>query len=85
MRTSNLFVTRHLAAARAQLAALSGRTHQLHSAFVLARNGEIVAEGTPATLAGRDTARATVRYRLPDAVSPPPEFDGPRIRHVWVQ
>jgi ABC-2 type transport system ATP-binding protein len=36
--------------------------------------GRIVAEGTPATLAGRDTARATVRYRVPEAVSPPADL-----------
>ncbi len=35
--------------------------------------GRIVAEGTPATLAGRDTARARVRFRLPEGVSPPPD------------
>lgn len=33
------------AAARAQITALSGRRHQLHSAFVLARDGAILAEG----------------------------------------
>ncbi|HEV2347649.1 MAG TPA: ABC transporter ATP-binding protein [Actinocrinis sp.] len=38
--------------------------------------GRIVAEGTPATLAGRDTARAIVGYRLPDAVAAPPRFGG---------
>jgi ABC-2 type transport system ATP-binding protein len=38
--------------------------------------GRIVAEGTPATLAGRDTARASVRYRLPDGKAPPPELGG---------
>jgi ABC-2 type transport system ATP-binding protein len=37
--------------------------------------GRIVAEGTPATLAGRDTARPTVRYRVPDGLTPPPELD----------
>jgi ABC-2 type transport system ATP-binding protein len=35
--------------------------------------GRIVAEGTPETLAGRDTARARVRFRLPEGVSPPPD------------
>lgn len=50
-----------LAAARAQLAALSGRTHQLHSAFVLARNGEIVAEGMQsATLTMRPLSEAFI-------------------------
>ena len=47
--------------------------------------GRIVANGTPATLAGRDTARATVRYRLPDAVSPPIDFDGPRSTDGFVE
>lgn len=37
-----------------QLAALQGRTHSLHSAFVLARDGEVLAEGVGA-------ARLTVR------------------------
>ena len=35
--------------------------------------GRIVAEGAPATLAGRDTARARLRFRLPKGASPPPE------------
>jgi ABC-2 type transport system ATP-binding protein len=47
--------------------------------------GRIVANGTPATLAGRDTAQATVRYRLPEAVSPPTEFDGPRSADGFVE
>src|SRR5450631_548426 len=34
-------------------------------------DGRIVAEGAPATLAGREAARATVSYRLPLATSPP--------------
>ena len=44
--------------------------------------GRIVAEGTPETLGGRDTARVTVRYRLPAGVAPPadlgvfPSLDG---------
>jgi ABC-2 type transport system ATP-binding protein len=33
--------------------------------------GRIVAAGTPDTLGGRDTARATVRYRVPTGVTPP--------------
>jgi ABC-2 type transport system ATP-binding protein len=33
--------------------------------------GRIVAEGSPATLAGRDSARATVRFTLPEGVMPP--------------
>jgi len=38
-------------------------------------NGKIVAEGNPATLAGRDRMRATVRFSLPDGVAPPSEFE----------
>jgi ABC-2 type transport system ATP-binding protein len=38
-------------------------------------NGQIVAEGTPATLAGRDRMTASVRFSLPAAVAPPPQFD----------
>jgi septum formation protein len=43
-----------LAAAGAQIAALAGRPHELHSAFVLARDGAPVAEGVEA-------ARLTMR------------------------
>jgi ABC-2 type transport system ATP-binding protein len=50
--------------------------HLAHRVAVIAA-GRIVAEGTPATLAGRDAARATVSYRLPDGVAPPPELGGP--------
>lgn len=42
------------AAAREQIAALAGRTHELHSAFVLARDGAPLAED-------RETARLTMR------------------------
>jgi ABC-2 type transport system ATP-binding protein len=35
-----------------------------------------VAEGTPETLAGRDTARAAIRYRPPDGVAPPGDLLG---------
>ena len=58
-------------------------THYMDEAQALADRvaimtaGRIVAEGTPDTLAGRDTARATVRYRLPEDASPPPAFGGP--------
>lgn len=38
--------------------------------------GRIVAEGTPGTLAGRDTARAVVGYWLPDGVAVPAGFGG---------
>jgi ABC-2 type transport system ATP-binding protein len=59
-------------------------THYMDEAQYLADRvaviaaGRIVAEGPPATLAGRNMARATVSYRLPDSVAPPTEFDGPR-------
>ena len=36
--------------------------------------GLIVAEGTPATLAGRDSARATVTFTLPEGVMPPADL-----------
>jgi ABC-2 type transport system ATP-binding protein len=60
-------------------------THYMDEAQYLADRvaviaaGHIVAEGSPATLAGRDHAKARIRYRLPDgaaaaAVTPP---DGP--------
>jgi len=38
--------------------------------------GRIVAQGTPATLAGRDTARARIRCRLPDGAAPPGDLSG---------
>jgi ABC-2 type transport system ATP-binding protein len=44
---------------------------------VIAR-GRIVAEGTPATLGGRDAARARVRYRLPPDITAPAELAGTR-------
>ena len=40
---------------------------------VIAR-GRIVAEGAPATLAGRDTVRPVLSYRLADGVQPPSGF-----------
>src|SRR5450631_1743305 len=52
-------------------------THYMDEAQYLAdrvaviAGGLIVAEGAPATLAGRESARATVSYRLPLATSPP--------------
>ena len=42
---------------------------------VIAR-GRIVAEGPPQTLAGRDAARATIRYQLAEGDQPPDEFGG---------
>jgi ABC-2 type transport system ATP-binding protein len=52
-------------------------THYMDEAQYLADRvaviaaGQIVAQGTPGTLAGRDLAKARVRFRLPDGVSPP--------------
>lgn len=40
--------------------------------------GLIVAEGTPATLAGRDSARATVTFTLPEGVMPPADMGARR-------
>jgi ABC-2 type transport system ATP-binding protein len=57
-------------------------THYMDEAQFLAdrvaiiASGRIVAEGSPATLAGRDTARARVRYRLPAGIAPPTELGG---------
>jgi ABC-2 type transport system ATP-binding protein len=39
--------------------------------------GRIVAEGPPATLGGRDLARARIRYRLPAGTAPPQGMAGP--------
>ena len=41
-------------------------------------NGEIVAEGTPETIAGRDTMQARIRYRVPVGATPPPGHDRAR-------
>jgi ABC-2 type transport system ATP-binding protein len=52
-------------------------THYMDEAQYLAdrvaviADGRLVAEGTPATLAGRETARATVSYRLPPGTVAP--------------
>jgi len=40
--------------------------------------GLIVAEGAPATLAGRDSARATVTFTLPEGVLPPADLGAAR-------
>jgi ABC-2 type transport system ATP-binding protein len=40
--------------------------------------GRIVAEGAPSTLAGRDSARATVSFTLPDGITPPPDLGAHR-------
>src|SRR5450631_4617327 len=47
--------------------------------------GRIVAEGTPATLAGRDSAHATVSFPLPDDVMPPSELGAARSPDGLVQ
>jgi len=58
-------------------------THYMDEAQHLANRvaviaaGRIVAEGTPATLAGRNTARARVRYRLPGGIAPPADLGEP--------
>jgi ABC-2 type transport system ATP-binding protein len=66
-------------------------THYMDEAQYLAGRvaviaaGRIVAEGTPATLAGRDTARARLRFRLPDGATLPAEV---RVEHTadgWVE
>jgi len=44
-----------------------------HRVAVIAR-GEIVAQGTPDTIAGRDRMLARVRYRPPEGVPPLPEW-----------
>ena len=52
-------------------------THYMDEAQELAdriaviAQGRIVAQGSPATLGGRDTVRATVSYRLPPGLTPP--------------
>jgi ABC-2 type transport system ATP-binding protein len=58
-------------------------THYMDEAQALAdrvaimARGRVVTEGTPETLAGRDSARATVRYHLPPGAAPPPWLTGP--------
>ena len=65
-------------------------THYMDEAQHLANRvavmaaGRIVAEGTPANLAGRDAVRPRVRYRLPDS-TPPPDLGGPPAPDGWVQ
>ena len=38
--------------------------------------GRIVAEGSPSSLGGRDTAIAQIRYRVPTGLQPPADFSG---------
>jgi len=47
--------------------------HLADRVVIIAR-GRVVAEGMPSTLGLRDHARATVRFRLPEGVSPPAEW-----------
>jgi ABC-2 type transport system ATP-binding protein len=47
--------------------------------------GRIVAEGTPATLAGRDTARARLRFRLPDGAVTPADMLAAHLSDGWVE
>jgi ABC-2 type transport system ATP-binding protein len=57
-------------------------THYMDEAQYLADRaavivaGQIVAQGAPGMLAGRDLAKARVRFRLPDGVSPPADLLG---------
>lgn len=60
------------AATAEQIAALSGRAHELHSAFVLARDGTVLASGC-------DTARLTMRRLDPQFVARYVEAAGPVI------
>ncbi|MCU4182686.1 Maf family protein [Bosea sp. BH3] len=59
-------------AARAQIAALAGRPHELHSAFVLALDGAPVAEGL-------ETARLTMRELEAGFITRYVESAGPAI------
>ena len=66
-------------------------THYMDEAQYLADRvaviaaGRIVADGTPATLAGRDTARARLRFRLPDGATPPAEVTAESTADGWVE
>ena len=61
-------------------------THYMDEAQYLAdrvaviAGGRLVAEGTPATLAGRETAQATVSYRLPPGTVAPPGWVNAQAR-----
>jgi ABC-2 type transport system ATP-binding protein len=48
----------------------------LASRAAVIREGEIVAEGSPGTLGGRDRMQARVRFRVPDGQAPPPDLEG---------
>jgi ABC-2 type transport system ATP-binding protein len=48
-------------------------------------DGRIVAEGAPATLAGRDATRARVSYHLPEGATAPPDLGGPPSPQGYVE
>ena len=48
----------------------------LASRAAVIRKGEIVAEGSPGTLGGRDRMQTRVRFRVPDGQAPPPDLTG---------
>ena len=60
-------------------------THYMDEAEALAdrvaviANGQIVAEGPPATLAGRHRGETQIRFHLPEGAAPPPAI-GPVVR-----
>jgi ABC-2 type transport system ATP-binding protein len=58
---------------------------QLADRVAVMTAGRVVAEGTPATLGGRDALRATVRYRLPPGATPPPGSEAPTGPDGWVR
>jgi ABC-2 type transport system ATP-binding protein len=66
-------------------------THYMDEAQYLADRvaviaaGRIVAEGTPATLAGRDTAKARLRYRPPDGTIPPADLTAEPAADGWIE
>src|SRR5215467_1580179 len=65
-------------------------THYMDEAQYLAdrvaviAGGRIVAQGTPASLLGRDTAQARIRYRLPAGAVPPADLVAPPDADGWV-
>jgi len=66
-------------------------THYMDEAQYLADRvaviaaGRIVAEGTPATIAGRDTVRPRLRFRPPVGAAPPAGLTGPRTTDGWIE
>jgi ABC-2 type transport system ATP-binding protein len=65
-------------------------THYMDEAQYLADRvaviaaGRIVADGTPASLLGRDTAQAKIRYRLPTGAVPPVDLTAQPDEDGWV-